>query len=51
MEKRLTSVFYKLAAESDIEEIYNFVKTAVYNMEKQSIFQWDELYPVKRRFS
>ncbi len=43
-------MFYRLAEENDIEEIYNLIKTAICNMEKQNIFQWDELYPVKEDF-
>lgn len=43
-------MFYRLAKENDIEEICDLIKAAICNMEKQSIFQWDELYPVKEDF-
>lgn len=41
---------YRLAGESDIEEICSLIKNAVANMERDNIFQWDNLYPTKEDF-
>lgn len=41
---------YRLAGESDIEEICNLIKNATVNMERNNIFQWDNVYPTKEDF-
>lgn len=43
-------MLYRLADENDIGAICNLVKAAIRNMERQNIFQWDELYPAKEDF-
>ncbi len=44
------SMLYRLAEERDIDTICNIIETAVDKMEKQLIFQWDEIYPAKDDF-
>ena len=41
---------YRLAAESDLDEICNLVKKAIDRMEQQGIYQWDDLYPTRKDF-
>ena len=41
---------YRHALESDIDEICALVKNAVFTMEKNGIYQWDEIYPAKEDF-
>ncbi len=41
---------YRLAADSDIDDICKLIKAAICNMEKQDIFQWDDVYPEKEDF-
>lgn len=41
---------YRLAEESDIDDICKLIKAAICNMEKQDIFQWDDVYPEKEDF-
>ncbi len=43
-------MFYRLAEEKDIDTICDLIKAAVRRMEKQKIFQWDNLYPMKEDF-
>lgn len=43
-------MFYRLAEESDIEEICKLIKAAICSMEEQGIFQWDDVYPTKADF-
>ena len=43
-------MFYRLAQESDIDEICNLIKAAICSMEEQGIFQWDDIYPEKADF-
>lgn len=43
-------MLYRLAEERDIGTICNIIKTAVEKMEKQQIFQWDDIYPSKKDF-
>ena len=41
---------YRLAKESDIGAIYDLVKFAIIQMEKDGIFQWDNIYPNRDDF-
>lgn len=41
---------YRKATSNDIEEIYSMVHTAIDAMERDNIFQWDDLYPAKEDF-
>ena len=43
-------MFYRLAEESDIDEICKLIKDAIRSMEEQGIFQWDDIYPEKADF-
>ena len=43
-------MFYRLAQESDIDEICRLIRNAIANMEKNDIFQWDNIYPAKEDF-
>ena len=41
---------YRKATEEDLTEIGELVKAAIREMEKQGIFQWDEIYPTAEDF-
>ncbi len=41
---------YRKATEEDLAEIGELVKEAIREMEKQGIFQWDEIYPTAEDF-
>ena len=41
---------YRLALESDIDEICKLIKAAICSMDEQGIFQWDDIYPEKADF-
>ena len=41
---------YRLATENDITEIIELVKNAIIQMEKQGVFQWDNIYPTEKDF-
>lgn len=41
---------YRKATPTDVEEIYRMVHAAIDAMEKEHIFQWDDLYPTKEDF-
>ena len=41
---------YRLANESDIEVISDIVKSAIAEMERNNVFQWDDVYPTKDDF-
>ena len=41
---------YRLANECEIEVISDIVKAAIEEMEKNKIFQWDDVYPTKDDF-
>lgn len=43
-------MFYRLAEESDIDNIGKLIKAAICSMEEQRIFQWDDIYPAKEDF-
>lgn len=43
-------MIYRLAEESDIDAVCRLIKAAVCSMEKQRIFQWDDIYPAKEDF-
>ena len=43
-------MFYKLAEEREIESIFRIVSSAIIEMEKNGIFQWDSRYPAKEDF-
>lgn len=43
-------MFYRLAEERDIDAICGLIKTAIDSMEKQNVFQWDDIYPTKEDF-
>ena len=38
-------MIYRLATENDISEIGELVKSAIVQMEKYDIYQWDHIYP------
>ena len=44
------TIKYRKAEPNDIEEICRIVHDAVDVMERDNIFQWDDLYPAKRDF-
>ena len=44
------TIKYRKAEPNDIEEICSIVHDAVDVMERDHIFQWDDLYPAKRDF-
>lgn len=48
MEKR---IIYRTAEMIDLPEICDLIDSAEKEMEKNGIFQWDELYPTKEDFS
>ncbi len=41
---------FNFATESDIDEICALVKSAISGMDRNSIFQWDEIYPAREDF-
>ena len=41
---------YRLATENDLDEICALIKAAILEMERQEIFQWDEIYPAREDF-
>lgn len=41
---------YRLADETDIVSICNIISSAITEMERNDIFQWDEIYPAKDDF-
>lgn len=41
---------FRLAKETDIDAIYELVKSAIIEMENNNIFQWDNIYPTKKDF-
>ena len=41
---------YRKATPNDVDEIYNMVRNAIDAMEREGIFQWDDLYPAKQDF-
>ena len=43
-------MFYRLAEESDIDNICKLIKAAICSMEERGIFQWDDIYPEKADF-
>ena len=45
------TIKYRKAEPNDIEEICSIVHDAVDVMERNNIFQWDDLYPAKGGFS
>lgn len=44
------NVKYRLALLEDIDGIMELIKNAVIEMERNNIFQWDELYPAREDF-
>lgn len=40
-------ITFRLANINELEKIFNLFQMAIKNMNKQKIFQWDELYPDK----
>lgn len=42
---------YRLAQSDDLDEIILLVQNSITEMEKNSIFQWDELYPTRGDFA
>ena len=44
-------ILFRKANVCDIDEISVFVDEAKSVMEKQGIFQWDEIYPLKEDFA
>lgn len=49
-EEKVMLLKYRKATPNDIEEIYSIVRTAIDAMERDNIFQWDDLYPAKEDF-
>ena len=43
-------IYYRIASFGDLQEICNLVKAAIDTMEKNNIFQWDDLYPTVKDF-
>ena len=43
-------MLYRMAEESDIESILGLVHSAILEMERQGIFQWDSIYPSRDDF-
>ena len=43
-------MLYRMAEESDIESILGLVHSAILEMERQGIFQWDSIYPSRDVF-
>ena len=43
-------MFYRLAQESDIDEVCKLIKAAIRSMDEQGILQWDDIYPTKEDF-
>ena len=41
---------YRKATPNDIEEICSMVQAAIETMERENIFQWDDIYPAKEDF-
>ncbi|WP_294428624.1 GNAT family N-acetyltransferase [uncultured Treponema sp.] len=41
---------FRLATEADLSEICSLVKAAISEMERNEIFQWDEIYPTADDF-
>ena len=41
---------YRLATESDLDEICSLIKSAIAEMERNGILQWDEIYPAREDF-
>ena len=41
---------YRLADVKDIDEITDIISLAVKEMEKDNIYQWDEVYPTRTDF-
>lgn len=41
---------YRKATPNDIEEICSMVHAAIETMERENIFQWDDIYPAKEDF-
>lgn len=41
---------YRLAAESDLDEICSLIKSAIAKMDSCGIPQWDEIYPTREDF-
>jgi ribosomal protein S18 acetylase RimI-like enzyme len=41
---------YRLAEEQDIDSICDLIKSAIAEMERNNIHQWDEIYPTKEDF-
>lgn len=41
---------YRKATNTDIDRICDMIKSAIKEMEKNNIFQWDEIYPTKEDF-
>lgn len=41
---------YRLARESDLDEICSLIKSAIAEMERNEIPQWDEIYPTREDF-
>lgn len=47
----MNNIIYRQAEMSDLPEIWSLVNSAVHEMEKNGIYQWDELYPIPEDFS
>lgn len=47
----MNNIIYRLTEMSDLPEISGLVSSAILEMEKNGIHQWDELYPTAEDFS
>ena len=44
-------MYYRLAKESDIDAICALITSAIAEMERNNIYQWDNIYPTKEDFT
>ncbi|MGN0636908.1 MAG: GNAT family N-acetyltransferase [Huintestinicola sp.] len=47
----MSEIIFRKACRSDLSEIISLVSSAILEMEKNGIHQWDELYPIPEDFS
>ena len=50
MKAQGSDIKYRIAKEEDIESVCNVVKATIAEMEKNNIFQWDNIYPTRDDF-
>lgn len=44
-------IIYRNATEADLDEVCELIRSAISNMEKENILQWDEIYPAREDFA